>query len=108
MDASVISFQLDLLVRLIDTTTGAELEEQNVRFYRDEKQVRPVPRGSGNYVFMNCGREDGTLEVTFRYQLSDWTFLYLLSFGEYVEIIKPVEARNILKEKAQKILSMYL
>ncbi len=52
--------------------------------------------------------EDGTLEVTFRYQLSDWTFLYLLSFGEYVEIIKPVEARNILKEKARKILSMYL
>ena len=51
--------------------------------------------------------EDGTLEVTFRYQLSDWTFLYLLSFGEYVEIIEPVEARNILKEKAKKIFSMY-
>lgn len=51
--------------------------------------------------------DDGTLEVTFRYRLSDWTFLYLLSFGEYVEIIEPVEARNILKEKAHKILSMY-
>lgn len=51
--------------------------------------------------------DDGTLEVTFRYQLSDWTFLYLLSFGEYVEIIEPIEARNILKEKASKILSMY-
>lgn len=51
--------------------------------------------------------DDGTLEVTFRYQLSDWTFLYLLSFGEYVKIIEPVEARNILKEKAQKIFSMY-
>ncbi len=51
--------------------------------------------------------DDGTLEVTFRYQLSDWTFLYLLSFGEYVQIIEPVEARNILKEKAQKIFSMY-
>ncbi len=51
--------------------------------------------------------DDGTLEVTFRYQLSDWTFLYLLSFGEYVEIIEPVEARNILKEKIQKILAMY-
>lgn len=51
--------------------------------------------------------DDGTLEVTFRYRLSDWTFLYLLSFGEYVEIIEPVEARNILKEKARKILSMY-
>ena len=51
--------------------------------------------------------DDGTLEVTFRYQFSAWTFLYLLSFGEYVEIIEPVEARNILREKAQKILSMY-
>ncbi len=51
--------------------------------------------------------DDGTLEVTFRYQLSDWTFLYLLSFGEYVEIIEPVEARNILKEKAKKIFSLY-
>ena len=46
--------------------------------------------------------DDGTLEVTFRYQLSDWTFLYLLSFGEHVEIIEPIEARNILKEKAKK------
>ena len=51
--------------------------------------------------------EDGTLEVTFRYQLSDWTFLYLLSFGEYVEIMEPAEARNLLKEKARKIFSMY-
>ena len=51
--------------------------------------------------------DDGTLEVTFRYLLSDWTFLYLLSFGEYVEIIEPVEAREMLKEKAQKILSLY-
>jgi len=51
--------------------------------------------------------DDGTLEVTFRYQLSDWTFLYLLSFGEHVEIIEPIEARNILKEKAKKIFSLY-
>ena len=51
--------------------------------------------------------EDGTLEVTFRYQLSDWTFLYLLSFGEYVEIMEPIEARTLLKEKAEKIASMY-
>ena len=51
--------------------------------------------------------DDGTLEVTFRYRLSDWTFLYLLSFGEYVEIIEPAKARDILKEKAGKIFSMY-
>ncbi len=51
--------------------------------------------------------EDGTLEVNFRFQLSDWTFLYLLSFGEYVEIVAPVEARMLMKEKARKILAMY-
>ena len=51
--------------------------------------------------------EDGALEVTFRYQFNNWTFLYLLSFGEYVEIIEPAEARMILKEMARKILSMY-
>lgn len=51
--------------------------------------------------------DDGTLEVTFRYQLSDWTFLYLLSFGEYLEIVEPIEARELLKEKARKILSVY-
>lgn len=51
--------------------------------------------------------DNGTLEVVFRYQLSDWTFLYLLSFGEYVEIIEPIEARDILREKARQILSLY-
>ncbi len=51
--------------------------------------------------------EDGTLEVRFRYQLSEWTFLYLLSFGEHLEIREPVEARNLLKEKAQRILALY-
>ncbi|MDE6640503.1 MAG: hypothetical protein K2K63_08265 [Acetatifactor sp.] len=66
MDASVICFQLDLLIRLIDTTTGAELEERNVSFFRDGKPVRPIPRGSGNYVFLNCGREDGNLEIRAR------------------------------------------
>ncbi len=51
--------------------------------------------------------DDGTLEVTFRYQFCEWTFLYLLSFGEYVEIIEPMEAREILKEKVKRIASMY-
>lgn len=51
--------------------------------------------------------DDGTLEVVFRYKLDEWTFLYLLSFGEYVEIIEPAEARRMLKEKAEAIYSIY-
>ncbi len=63
MDVSVIRRKLDLLVRLIDTTTGAEIEERNVRFFKDHQPVRPVYRGNGNYVFLNCKREDGFLDI---------------------------------------------
>lgn len=63
MSASVIRFRLDLLVRLIDTTTGGSVEERNVRFFRNRKAARPIARGGGNYVFLNCGREDFILEV---------------------------------------------
>ena len=58
MDASVIHQKLDLLIRLIDTTTGAVVEEKNVRFFKDGEAVRPIRRGSGNYVFLNTGRKD--------------------------------------------------
>lgn len=63
MEESVIRQRLDLLIRLIDTTTGGSVEERNVRFFRDNEPVRPVARGGGNYVFLNCGREDFELEI---------------------------------------------
>lgn len=63
METSKIRFRLDLLVRLLDTTTGAVVEERNVQFFKDGTLVRPIARGSGNYVFLNSGRKDGLLEV---------------------------------------------
>uniref|UniRef100_UPI0040567171 hypothetical protein n=1 Tax=Agathobacter sp. TaxID=2021311 RepID=UPI0040567171 len=64
MKASVIRCTLDLLIRLIDTTTGAEVEERKVLFHKDGQRVYPVSRGSGNYVFLNSGRENCELEIT--------------------------------------------
>ena len=61
--ASVISSRLDLLVRLIDTTTGAAVEERNVLFLRGEIPVRPEPRGPGTFVFINTGREDFLMRI---------------------------------------------
>lgn len=63
MNESIIRCRLDLLIRLIDTTTGAEVEERHVRFWKDGQPVQPIPRGSGNYVFLNCGRDDFELEI---------------------------------------------
>lgn len=63
MEASVIQHRLDLVIRLIDTTNGYVVEERNVRFWKNKEEVRPIPRGSGNYIFVNCGREDCDLEI---------------------------------------------
>lgn len=63
MEENRIRYTLDLLVRLIDTTTGAVVTERDVHFRKDKKTVLPVPRGNGNYVFLNTGRKDCTLDV---------------------------------------------
>lgn len=63
MSASTIHYRLDLVVSLIDTTTGKPVEERDVRFEKDGQMVHPAPRGSGNYVFVNSGREDHDLRV---------------------------------------------
>lgn len=63
MAASVIHHKLDLVIRLIDTTNGYEVEERDVRFWKNKEEVRPIPRGSGNYIFLNDGRENCDLEV---------------------------------------------
>ncbi|MBR3307549.1 MAG: hypothetical protein IKI75_09915 [Lachnospiraceae bacterium] len=61
--ASVIRAQLGLLIRLIDTTTGAAVEEGNVRFFENGQSARPAPRGDGCFVFINTERHDFRLDV---------------------------------------------
>ncbi len=50
---------------------------------------------------------DGSFIVTFPYELTDWTFHYLLSFGKYVEILEPEEARDMMKKRALEIAELY-
>lgn len=63
MENTEIRYRLDLLVRLIDTTTGSVVTERDVSFRRNGKTAQPVQRGNGNYVFLNTGREDCTLDI---------------------------------------------
>ncbi len=58
MKAFVIRARLDLLIRLVDTTTGAIVDERNVLFMRDGEPLKPEFRGNGTYLFINTGRED--------------------------------------------------
>ncbi|MCI8417060.1 MAG: YafY family transcriptional regulator [Lachnospiraceae bacterium] len=54
-----------------------------------------------------CLQEDGYYYVTVPYELNNWTFHYLLSFGKYVEILEPPIARALLKERAAAIVKIY-
>ena len=70
MAASVLRARLDLLVRLFDTTTGANVEERTIVFKRDGIPVRPEPRDPGTYVFINTGREDFLMQIeVFGYEI---------------------------------------
>ncbi len=55
---TVIKASLSVALRLIDTTTGKELDEANARFFKDKVLLRPMYKGSGTWVFVNLGRED--------------------------------------------------
>lgn len=63
MEASTIHHRLDLVLQLVDTTTGATTDERDVQFYIDGRQCWPIPRGGGNFVFINTGRRDSTLTM---------------------------------------------
>lgn len=51
--------------------------------------------------------DDGNYYITIQYELNNWIFHYLLSFGQYVEIIEPEIARTMLKERVSDILKLY-
>ena len=61
---TVIKATLSVLLHLIDTTTGKEVEETNVRFCDDGNDLRAMYKGSGNWMFINLGREDFLMHVS--------------------------------------------
>lgn len=58
-----IQYQLDLIVRLTDTTTGLPVNEKQVIFREKGKVISLLPRGDGVYIFLNRGRQDTVLEI---------------------------------------------
>lgn len=63
MDKSIITHRLDLVVSLIDTTTGLAVSERNVAFLSDGKAVPFIFKGFGTYILMNSDRKDTIYEI---------------------------------------------
>ncbi len=60
---TVITAKLTLAVRLVDTTTGRELSENDISFYIDGGLVHPMKKGSGTYIFVNMSKEEFLMQI---------------------------------------------
>jgi len=52
-------------------------------------------------------KEDGNFIIHVDYPENDWVYEYILSFGEYIKVIAPEYAKDIVKEKIQKMKKNY-
>ncbi len=52
-------------------------------------------------------KEDGNFIIHVDYPENDWVYEYILSFGEYIKVIAPEYAKDIVKEKIQKMIRNY-
>jgi len=50
---------------------------------------------------------DGTCTVEVQFPEDEWVYGYLLSFGSYVEVLEPQHVRDIIADRAKKLLKLY-
>lgn len=63
MSGSFIHVSLDLVLRLMDTTTGRVPAANVVRFLRGQETLSAMNKGDGCFVFVNLGREDFLMRI---------------------------------------------
>jgi predicted DNA-binding transcriptional regulator YafY len=51
--------------------------------------------------------KDGTYDVTVTFPEDEWVYGYIMSFGNYVEVLEPPHIRAIIRERIQKALKFY-
>ncbi len=56
--------------------------------------------------FENDGK--GNFVVKMNYPEDEWLYGYIMSFGKYAEVLKPVNVRNIIKKRFEDCLKNYL
>ena len=50
---------------------------------------------------------DGAFLVSIYYPLNEWMVSHILSFGNFVEVLEPAEARILIKERAKLVYEIY-
>jgi predicted DNA-binding transcriptional regulator YafY len=50
---------------------------------------------------------DGTYDVTVTFPEDEWVYGYIMSFGDYVEVLEPPHIRDIIRERMKQALNYY-
>ena len=58
-----VSYKLDLIVHLMDTTTGLPINQREVMFCNENQIIVMQERGDGTYILLNHGRVDMQLTI---------------------------------------------
>ncbi len=91
---AVINHRLDLIVRLIDTSTGRPVDEKNHSFARNGEPFRMADKGGGVYFLINAGREDFELSVdVYGYEAKK----IFVAYGELEERVPEIIVRLLPK-----------
>lgn len=80
-------------------TIKLELEiskEMSYRVYDEFKKESIVVNENGDFI------------INVEFPENDWVYGYILSFGEYIKVLSPEYAKNIIKEKLEKSINNYL
>ena len=57
------NYKIDLIVQLVDTTTGAFVDQRQVKFLKGGKQITFLEKREGFYILLNYGKEDMDMVV---------------------------------------------
>lgn len=63
MEEGKIRCKLELMLRLMDATTGIAVDERNIQFLKDDKVLKAHARDEGCYVFIGDSRENGLMQM---------------------------------------------
>lgn len=98
----------DLLDVLDDSTQDYCYNQQNIRIKLRIEPEMAYRVFDDFYESMVEKQPDGSFIVTVEWPENSWLYNFILSFGNYIEVIEPKHLQGIIKAEAKKISEKYL
>ena len=88
----------------INTIGNINTDDEIILKFSKQVKYRIYDEFSKNDIEENS---DGFYNVRLNFPIDEWVANYILSFGEYVEVVSPKELRDKIVSKAKRIIEIY-